>query len=267
MVRSFRDELIVAGLIDEYKVSYDDAETLDLKRTFANSKCLGGRFVWSVDLDNATSKEALVDLSTSGLKLLGDDVSSNPSYALDKLSAISSQNSVNLYSYWTACSAAPQCNAGYSQWTLGHGKVYDADKGIYTADGCHGGGNGYNRALCVEADVTGVNCKWYGRPGGCSQTCPSGTILLAQTPMWEAPNPGANPGISQATAANLLPPTSLMIARKAMPIVYLLVVRVSFGKMQHLSNFIKMIQACRHSQSASFPWQLSHYLSLAPDIL
>ncbi|KAJ5538234.1 hypothetical protein N7494_007713 [Penicillium frequentans] len=165
---------------DNQWVSYDDAETLDLKRTFANSKCLGGRFVWSVDLDNATSKEALVDLSTSGLKLLGDDVSSNPSYALDKLSAISSQNSVNLYSYWTACSAAPQCNAGYSQWTLGHGKVYDADKGIYTADGCHGGGNGYNRALCVEADVTGVNCKWYGKPGGCSQTCPSGTILLAQ---------------------------------------------------------------------------------------
>ncbi|KAL6228911.1 hypothetical protein BDW75DRAFT_246204 [Aspergillus navahoensis] len=161
-------------------VSFDDSETLDLKRTFANDKCLGGRMIWSIDLDNITSKAAVVSLNAGGLELIGDSVTSNPSYAISKLSTTSSQNSVNLLAYWTNCSPNPQCNAGYSLWTLGHGKVYDADKGIYTADGCHGGGNGFNRGLCVESDVQGINCQWYGKPKGCSQTCPSGTILLSK---------------------------------------------------------------------------------------
>ncbi|RAK75242.1 putative class V chitinase, partial [Aspergillus fijiensis CBS 313.89] len=147
-------------------VSYDDSETLDLKRTFANEKCLGGRMVWSVDMDDNTSKQASVNLNAAGLELIGDDVSANPAFAVRKLSATSSQNAVNLVSYWTDCAAEPQCNAGFTLWTTGHGKVYDADKGVYTGDGCHGGGKGFNRGLCVESDVQAVNCQWYGKAKG-----------------------------------------------------------------------------------------------------
>ncbi|OJJ94920.1 hypothetical protein ASPACDRAFT_48368 [Aspergillus aculeatus ATCC 16872] len=125
-------------------------------------------------------KQASVNLNAAGLELIGDDVSANPAFAVRKLSATSSQNAVNLISYWTDCAAEPQCNAGFTLWTTGHGKVYDADKGVYTGDGCHGGGKGFNRGLCVESDVQAVNCQWYGKAKGCSQTCPAGTILLAQ---------------------------------------------------------------------------------------
>ncbi|CZR61249.1 uncharacterized protein PAC_11145 [Phialocephala subalpina] len=161
-------------------VSYDDEETLELKRTYANKKCLGGRMVWALDLDDPSSQASLVNFATSGLTTIGDDVSTNPSYALSKLAATSSQNSISLLTYWSDCMAVPKCNDGFQLETIGHGKVYDADTNAYVADGCHGGGNGFNRAFCVESDVTLKACDWYGKPKGCGQTCPTGKILLTQ---------------------------------------------------------------------------------------
>ena len=32
----------------------------------------------------------------------------------------------------------------------------------------------------MESDVNLIGCKWYGTPKGCGQTCPRGTILVAQ---------------------------------------------------------------------------------------
>jgi chitinase len=161
-------------------VSYDDEETLELKRTFANNKCLGGRMVWALDLDNPDSHTSLANLITGGLSTIGDNVSVNPSYAISKLQATNVQNTVNLLAYWSDCSASPSCNDGFQLETLGHGKVYDADTNSYVGDGCHGGGNGYNRAFCVESDVVLRGCDWYGKPKGCSQGCPAGKILLTQ---------------------------------------------------------------------------------------
>ncbi|KAK4465900.1 glycoside hydrolase superfamily [Cladorrhinum samala] len=40
-------------------VSWDDAQTLKIKMDFANERCLGGTFVWAVDLDDGTMIEAL----------------------------------------------------------------------------------------------------------------------------------------------------------------------------------------------------------------
>lgn len=107
-------------------VSYDDEETLELKRTYANSKCLGGRMVWALDLDDPSSEASLVNLATSGLSSIGDDVASNPDYAMSKLVATSQQNSVSLLTYWSDCMAVPTCNDGFQLETIGHGKVYDA---------------------------------------------------------------------------------------------------------------------------------------------
>lgn len=74
--------------------------------------------------------------------------------------------------------AKPVCEDGFQLDMIGHGKVYDADTGSYTADGCHGGGNGSNRSFCADVNLSG--CNWYDKPKGCGQTCPSGSILLTQ---------------------------------------------------------------------------------------
>jgi GH18 family chitinase len=36
-------------------VSYDDADTLAVKKRFANNRCLGGTMIWAVDLDEPGS--------------------------------------------------------------------------------------------------------------------------------------------------------------------------------------------------------------------
>jgi hypothetical protein len=59
-------------------------------------------------------------------------------------------------------------------------QVYDADKNAYTADGCTGGSKGYNRAFCVETDVSLGECNWRGTATSCSQTCKAGEFLLTQ---------------------------------------------------------------------------------------
>ncbi|KAJ6032574.1 hypothetical protein N7540_003306 [Penicillium herquei] len=161
-------------------VSYDDEETLEMKRKYANGKCLGGRMVWALDLDDVNSKESVSDLTLSGLSSLGDDVTINRAYGLSKLASTNTQNSVNLLAYWSDCEAEPQCEAGYTSYAWGHGRVYDADKGVYTGMGCHGGGTGYNRAFCVESDVQLYNCGWFGIPKACTQGCPAGMTLLTQ---------------------------------------------------------------------------------------
>ncbi|KAF1812796.1 glycoside hydrolase [Eremomyces bilateralis CBS 781.70] len=40
-------------------VSWDDAETLELKLNYANRRCLGGTMVWAIDLDDGTLIDAL----------------------------------------------------------------------------------------------------------------------------------------------------------------------------------------------------------------
>ncbi|KAK1758816.1 glycoside hydrolase superfamily [Echria macrotheca] len=40
-------------------VSWDDAQTLKIKQDFANQRCLGGTFVWAIDLDDGTLIDAL----------------------------------------------------------------------------------------------------------------------------------------------------------------------------------------------------------------
>ncbi|PQE12841.1 Glycoside hydrolase family 71 protein [Rutstroemia sp. NJR-2017a BBW] len=118
--------------------------------------------------------------STAPLAAIGEDVTTNPSYTVSKLAATSSANSVALLAYWTTCQADPQCAPGFRLVGYGHGKVYDADKNAYTADGCTGGSKGYNRAFCVETDVSLGECNWRGTAASCSQTCKAGEFLLTQ---------------------------------------------------------------------------------------
>lgn len=45
-------------------VSYDDLETYALKLEYANQLCLGGTFVWALDLDDPTNTTLTDDLSS-----------------------------------------------------------------------------------------------------------------------------------------------------------------------------------------------------------
>ncbi|KAG4030164.1 hypothetical protein MFRU_013g01860 [Monilinia fructicola] len=118
--------------------------------------------------------------STVPLANIGEDVISYPSYTVSKLAATSKANSVAMLAYWTSCEDLPQCAPGFRAVGYGHGKVYDADKNAYTADGCTGGSQGFNRAFCIKTGVILGQCNWRGTATSCSQTCKTGEFLLTQ---------------------------------------------------------------------------------------
>lgn len=59
------------------RVSYDDGETLEIKKQFANNRCLGGTMIWALDLDEPGSPtlHALANAKAHNNigDLLGDD--------------------------------------------------------------------------------------------------------------------------------------------------------------------------------------------------
>ncbi|KAI6822858.1 hypothetical protein KC332_g10628 [Hortaea werneckii] len=134
--------------------SYDDEETLKMKREYANSLCLGGTMVWALDLDKPNKQ-------TSANNLLGSELSLNSKWnTLSLKRAITRSNPLALGLFWTACQPPSgglgerMCPEGYRPIAMGHGKVFDADLNHLTGEGCHGGGvNGYQRALCATANV------------------------------------------------------------------------------------------------------------------
>lgn len=52
-------------------VSYDDSETFALKLEYANKLCLGGTFVWALDLDSPSNNTSTDDLlaASSGSRI------------------------------------------------------------------------------------------------------------------------------------------------------------------------------------------------------
>ena len=56
-------------ILKRNRVSYDDVETLEMKKRFANGRCLGGTMIWAVDLDEP-GLPTLRDLATKDSSLL-----------------------------------------------------------------------------------------------------------------------------------------------------------------------------------------------------
>ncbi|CAD6441946.1 87ebe840-189a-4cb8-90ff-f578280db540 [Sclerotinia trifoliorum] len=151
--------------------------------------------------------------SASALAAIGEDVTTYPDYTKSKLIATSSQNSVGLLAYWTTCQESPQCAAGFQLVEYGHGKVYDADKNAYVADGCTGGSKGYNRAFCVESDVNLGQCRWRGKATSCKQTCLAGEYLLTQNTHIGGAKAGCKSGyFSSLCCEQITVPTSELTA-------------------------------------------------------
>lgn len=101
-----------------------------MKIDYANSLCLGGTMTWALDLDDPVNSTSLTNLvSRSGLVM----------DAVVKSATVYS-NSATLGIFWTPClpSGSDVCPPGYNALTFGHGKVFDADLGHLTGEGCHG---------------------------------------------------------------------------------------------------------------------------------
>ena len=79
--------------------------------------------VWAIDLDDPATGESSNNLNLNGLREIGDAVDTNPIYARQKLAATYAQNTINLLTFWTDCSANPTCPDGFKILTTGHGKV------------------------------------------------------------------------------------------------------------------------------------------------
>ncbi|KAI8940612.1 hypothetical protein NX059_001884 [Plenodomus lindquistii] len=165
---------------DNQWVSYDDEETVQMKKEFANKHCLGGTMVWALDLDDPSTSTSIISTQLQQLRDIGDDVDLNPIFAKAKLASTQKANNIALATFWTDCQADPICPQGFKKLTLGHGKVFDAELNKYTANGCKGGPKGYMRALCVEANVATYSCEWYGKPKKCGSTCPPNYLLISQ---------------------------------------------------------------------------------------
>jgi len=94
-------------------VSYDDDETLALKKSYANQHCLGGTMVWALDLADPANDTSSTDLIVQGMASAdGTQALSNKVYARQKFRAISKQSGVQLQVFWTDCSRNPTCPPG-----------------------------------------------------------------------------------------------------------------------------------------------------------
>ena len=116
-------------------VSYDDEETLKMKRAYVNKLCLGGTMVWALDLDNPGEDTSIDNLISSSPSL---DSKWN---TLASKRAVTRSNSQTLGLFWTNCQpidTAYPCPQGYRAIAYGHGKVFDADLNHLTGEGCHG---------------------------------------------------------------------------------------------------------------------------------
>jgi chitinase len=116
-------------------VSYDDEETLKMKRDYANKLCLGGTMIWALDLDKPGKDTSINNLMGSELSL------SSKWNTLSSKRALIRDNTLSLGLFWTSCQPIDTglpCPRGYRPIAFGHGKVFDADLAHLTGEGCHG---------------------------------------------------------------------------------------------------------------------------------
>ncbi|KAF7316287.1 Chitin-binding type-1 domain-containing protein [Mycena indigotica] len=134
-------------------VSYDDAQTLAMKLQFANSRCLGGTMIWSVDQD---------DTSYSALKGLYPDIDVN------KPSLVESGDQCTI----TGCGQS--CPSGWDTLTT-----------LTTNPGAATSCPSNNPArLCCPSGNAPQNCSWRGGGGStCNPQCSVGEITIATDPV------------------------------------------------------------------------------------
>lgn len=107
------------------RVSYDDAETYELKKNFANNLCLGGTMVWALDQEDKDSRESSKDLTGNDLKFPGELGEGSAAFYQNRAAAFHLAQDYGLAMFWTACQPydIPKCPIGFKAFAYGHGKV------------------------------------------------------------------------------------------------------------------------------------------------
>ncbi|KAK7014298.1 chitin-binding type-1 domain-containing protein [Favolaschia claudopus] len=136
-------------------VSYDDAETFKIKMDYANSRCLGGTMIWSVDQDDGqyTALQALY-----------------PTIGVNAASSVQDAGNCMKTNCGQDCETTPVKYAAVTTLTTNFlGQPCPADSPA---------------KLCCPSGDPPQNCAWRG--GGsttCNPTCNLGEITLARDPV------------------------------------------------------------------------------------
>lgn len=125
-------------------VSYDDDDTFDQKRKFANSRCLGGTMVWAMDQRDQGEDNGLAPATgvTTGQQ--------------KDASQMSQDLAAGISCYTTDCGAT--CKKGTNKVTEMNGQPGK----LSTTDRCPT--NKYRSLCCEDGTLMGV-CKWRGYRG------------------------------------------------------------------------------------------------------
>ncbi|MCJ1479344.1 hypothetical protein MMC13_008029 [Lambiella insularis] len=92
-------------------MGYDDNDTYAIKEAFANSQCLGGTMIWSIDFDSGAGSGDIAEVN--GTVMYSTDGTCGPMNG----DAYCSSNSTNYYG--TCCSQSGHCGSTYAYCGLG----------------------------------------------------------------------------------------------------------------------------------------------------
>ncbi|KAF4634253.1 hypothetical protein G7Y89_g3858 [Cudoniella acicularis] len=143
-------------------VSYDDGQTMQLKIAAANSLCLAGIMIWSIDQDN-TDGDSMNDLL--GVGIANGATEAQAQDYKNQLNNASFKKAIGDSCYWSLC--GERCQGGYFDVAEVRGQVAGVLKNSICAAGNF-------QTLCCAPGTTLGSCKWEGWRGvgmPCTPVC------------------------------------------------------------------------------------------------
>ncbi|KAJ6031855.1 class V chitinase [Penicillium herquei] len=155
-------------------VSFDDGVTMKQKMDAANSLCLGGIVIWSMDMDNADG-DAMSDVMGIG-EVNGITAAQAANYKI-LLEDATLEKSIASSCYWTLCGET--CSSTYVGVTDARGQVANVQQDPVCAPDEY-------QTLCCAPQTTMGTCRWNGYRGvglPCSPFCedPRAVVVAQNT--------------------------------------------------------------------------------------
>ncbi|CAG8171739.1 unnamed protein product [Penicillium salamii] len=150
-------------------VSFDDADTFQLKADFARSQCLGGLMAWAIshDQENGTYSRALGTAAQRKFKALPDQIKTDDTVKIKHDQC-----------KWTNC--GDLCPAGWVLLRRNDDDKHHAGEWMMDSGGCLFKGDLHR--LCCPPDQEAPKCGWYNfNNGDCEGKCPDGMFELGGT--------------------------------------------------------------------------------------
>lgn len=166
---------------DDQWVSYDTAETVQIKLNYANAHCLGGTMIWAIDLDDTAGSS--LSMSDPKMKILLSNSCLDPNGCPFQRPAvtpraISDATLAEKTCYTSFCDAG--CAVGYTEVSQMNGRVGYLDFDTSCRAGSY-------QSLCCADGTTYTSCHWEGYTGlgmscmgGCGELVFSSVNEVAQ---------------------------------------------------------------------------------------